>query len=151
MWKFHPHIHYTSGYMISPNQGSDLLQNIVINRWPRENWYISGNEGPNEILQDVLYREWSLVFVINVSDPEGETVPCRSPYKFDMLNSPEISHLGKLCISPNWWNQLCSNLWCWKEEKHGYLSAKFQIQTSSNFRDTIETISGNSVEEIEEN
>ena len=49
--------------------------------------------------------------VVNISEPEGETVTRGSPYKFAMLNSPEISHLGKLCISPNGLNQLSYNLW----------------------------------------
>ena len=43
------------------------------------------------------------------------------PYKLAMLNSYEIRHLGKTLISPNWWNQFWSNLWCWKEDKWGYL------------------------------
>ena len=62
----------------------------------------------------------------------------------------KISHLGKTLISPNWWNQFCSNLLCWKEDRQGYLSAKFQTQRSSTFRYIAETISRNSAEEIEE-
>ena len=69
---------------------------------PRENRYISGYKVPNEILQDVLEREQTILFVVNISDPEGETVTRGSPYKFDLLNSLEISHLGKTRISPNW-------------------------------------------------
>ena len=42
-------------------------------------------------------------------------------------------------------------MWEWKEDRPSYLSAKIQSQMSSNFGYTIETISGNSVEEIEEN
>ena len=61
--------------------------------------------------------EWDLNSMVKVSNPEGETMTCGSPYKFAMLNSPEISHLGKILISPNWRNQFCSKLWCWKEDR----------------------------------
>ena len=69
---------------------------------PRENCYISGYEGPNEILQDVLDRAWNLISVVKVLDLEGEKVSCVSPYNLAILNSPERSHLGKIFISPNW-------------------------------------------------
>ena len=69
---------------------------------PRENFYISGYKGPNEISQDVLEMEWNLLSVIKFSDPEDETVTCGIPYNFAMLNSPETTHLGKTLISPNW-------------------------------------------------
>ena len=52
-----------------------------------ENCYISGYEGPNEILQDALYRECTLISLVKVSDPEDETETCGSLYKFVMLNS----------------------------------------------------------------
>ena len=61
-----------------------------------------GYEGPNEILQDFLDREWTLISMVKISDPEEETVTCGSSYMFVILNSPEISHLGKTNISPNW-------------------------------------------------
>ena len=134
--------------MIPPNEGSSLSQDSALNKWPRENCYISGYEGPNEISQNVPDRAQTVLSMVNILDLEGETVTCGSPYKFSMLNSPKISHLGKTFISPNWWNQLCSNLWCWKEDRWGYLSTKFQTQRSSNFGETVETISGNSAEEI---
>ena len=37
------------GDMIPPIQGSSLSQDSSLNRTPRENCYISGYEGPNEI------------------------------------------------------------------------------------------------------
>ena len=40
--------------------------------------------------------------MVKFSDPEGETVTRGSPYNFDMLNSLETSHLGKMLISPNY-------------------------------------------------
>ena len=46
---FQPHIHYIMGDMIPPSQGSSLSQDSALNKWPRENFYISGYEGPNEI------------------------------------------------------------------------------------------------------
>ena len=61
-----------------------------------------GYEGPNEILQDVPDRAWAVLYVVKFSDPEGETTTRGSSYKFVMLNSPEISHLGKNLINPNW-------------------------------------------------
>ena len=59
-------------------------------------------EGPNEIFQDVPERVQTLLSVVNVSDPEDEIVTRGSPYNFAMLKSPEIGHLGKTLISPNW-------------------------------------------------
>ena len=71
-----------------------------------------------------------------------------SLYKFVMLNSPQNSHLWKLDISPTWRIQFFSKIWGWKEYIPGYLSEKFHIMRSRNFRDTIEEISDNYVEEI---
>ena len=88
--------------MIPPNQASILSQDSSLNMTPRENFYILGYEGPNEISQDIPDREWIVLSVVKVSDPEGEILPCGSLYKFSMLNGPEISHLGKPLISPNW-------------------------------------------------
>ena len=61
-----------------------------------------GYEGRNEISQDVPEREWSVLYVVKISDPEDETVTRGSLYNFPMLNSLEIGHLGKMIISPNW-------------------------------------------------
>ena len=97
--------------MIPPNQGSNLSQDSSLNRTPRENCYISSYEGPNEISQNVPDRAWTVLSVVKVSDPEDETMTRGSLYKFAMLNSPKISHLGKNLINPNWLNQFCSNLW----------------------------------------
>ena len=57
---------------------------------------------PNEISQDVPERERTLISMVKVSDPEDETVTHGNPYNFAMMNSPEIGHLGKMLISPNW-------------------------------------------------
>ena len=88
--------------MIPPNQGSSLFQDSSLNMTPRENCYSSGYKGPNEIFQYVLDREHTFIYVVNVSDPDDETMTHGGPYKFAMLNSLEISHLGKTLISPNW-------------------------------------------------
>ena len=87
--------------MIPPNQGSSLFQDSSLNKTPRDNRYISGYEGPNEIYQDVTDKSWTLIYVVKVSNPDDETGTRGSPYKFVMLNSPEIRHLGKNIISPN--------------------------------------------------
>ena len=71
-----------------------------------------------------------------------------SPYKFAIMNSSEISHLGKTLISPNWWNQFWWNLWCWNKDWRGYLSTKFYTYRSISFGYTAETVSDISVEEI---
>ena len=86
--------------MIPPNHGSILFQDSSLNRTPRENFYILGYKGPNEIAQDVSDRERTVLSVVSILDPEGETVTRGSLYKFAMLNSPQNSHLGKLSISP---------------------------------------------------
>ena len=44
--------------------------------------------------------EHTIVYVVNVFNPEDEKVTGVSPYKLSMLNNPKISHLGKLHISP---------------------------------------------------
>ena len=88
--------------MIPTNQVSSHSLDSSLNRTPRENCYISGYEDPNEISQDVPNRARTVISVVKVSDPEGETVTCGSLYKFTMLNSPKISDLGKTIISPNW-------------------------------------------------
>ena len=87
--------------MIPKIQVSSLFQDSSLNRTPRENCYISGYEGPNEISQDVPYREQTVLSVVKVLDSDDETGTRGSTYKFDMLNSLEISHLGKTLISTN--------------------------------------------------
>ena len=62
---------------------------------------MSGYKGPNEISQDVPERAWTLLSVVKISNPEDETVTHGSPYKFTLLNSPKMSHVGKTRISPN--------------------------------------------------
>ena len=88
--------------MIPPSQGSILSRDASLNKTPWENCYISNYEGPNEILQDVADRAWTVVSVVKALDLEGETMTRGSPYKFAMLNSTETSHLGKKFICPNW-------------------------------------------------
>ena len=61
-----------------------------------------GYEGPNEIYQDVIDREKTLISMVKILDPEVEIVTRGSPYNFAMLNSPKTCHLGKMIISPNW-------------------------------------------------
>ena len=90
------------GYMIPTSQGSNLSQDSSLNRTPRENCYISGYEGPNEIYEDVPERAQTLLFVVKVSDPEDETVTHGSLYNFVVRNSPVTGHLGKMIISLNW-------------------------------------------------
>ena len=87
--------------MIPPTQGSSLSQNSDLNRSPRENRYISGYEGPNEISQDVPEREQNVIFVVEFLYHEDETLTHGIPYNFAMLNSREIGHLGKNLISLN--------------------------------------------------
>ena len=49
VYKNEPQIHYILGDMIPQNQGSSLSHDSSLNMTPRENFYISGYEGPNEI------------------------------------------------------------------------------------------------------
>ena len=68
----------------------------------RENYYILGYRGPNGNPEVVPKRAQNLHSVVRILDLEDETVTCGSPYNFAILNSPEIGHLWKLLISPNW-------------------------------------------------
>ena len=43
----------------------------------------------------------NILSAVKISNPEGEIGTHGSPYKFNILNNPEISHIGKTCISPN--------------------------------------------------
>ena len=90
--------------MFPPNKDSRFFQDSSLNRTPRENFYISGYEGQNEISQDVPERERPEIYVVIVLDP-GEPVTLGSLYNFAMLNIPETSHLGKTLMSTNWRNQ----------------------------------------------
>ena len=100
--KIQLHILYIIGDMIPPRQCSSLSQDSSPNMTPREKYYLSGYEGPNEIYEDVPKREWNLIFVVKFLDPNDETITHGIPYNFAMLNSPETCHLGKILISPNW-------------------------------------------------
>ena len=100
--KFQPHIHYILGYMITPSQGSSLFHDSSLNKTPGDNCYILGYKGPNEMFEAVPKRAWTVLSVVEVWVPDDETVTRGSPYNFAMLNNPEIGHLGKIIISPNW-------------------------------------------------
>ena len=69
---------------------------------PGENSNLLGYKGPNEILEDVLEREMTLISVVQVSDLEDETRTRGSLYNLVVLNSLVTGHLGKMIISPNW-------------------------------------------------
>ena len=86
--------------MIPPNQGYSLSLDSSLNRTPRGNCYILGYKRPNENFQDVPDRAWNVISVVKISEHEGETVTCGSPYKFTMVNSPEIIHLGNQLVKP---------------------------------------------------
>ena len=88
--------------MIPLNKGSSLSQDSSLNIKPWENFYILGYKSLTEISQDVIDREWTVLYVLNILETEGETVTRGSLYKFTMLNSLETSHLGKTLITPNW-------------------------------------------------
>ena len=55
-----------------------------------------------KISQDVPEMARTVLSVVEVSDPEDETVTRGSAYNFAMLNNSETGHLGKTIISPNW-------------------------------------------------
>ena len=59
--------------MIPPNSGSSLFHDLYLKRTPRENWYMLGYEGPNEISQGVLDRERTLIYLVNILDLDDET------------------------------------------------------------------------------
>ena len=61
-----------------------------------------GYKGPNENLEDFLEREHTVIYMVQVSYPEEETMTRGSLYNFAVLNSPITGHLGKMIISPNW-------------------------------------------------
>ena len=61
-----------------------------------------GYRCPSGILEDVPKIAWTLISVVQISEPEDEPVTCGMPYNFTILNSPVIGHLGKMIINPNW-------------------------------------------------
>ena len=69
---------------------------------PGENLYSLGYRGPNGIIEDSLERERTLIFVVQFSDQEDETVTRGSPYNLAILNSSVTGHLGKRILNPNW-------------------------------------------------
>ena len=58
-----------------------------------------GYKGPNEILEDVPERVRTILFVVQISEPEDETVTRGSLYNFVVLNSPVTGYLGKMIMS----------------------------------------------------
>ena len=65
--------------MIPQNQGSIPFQDPSLNMTPRENCYISGYEGTNEILKYFSDRARNLLSMVKVSDPDDEIGTCGSP------------------------------------------------------------------------
>ena len=62
-----------------------------------------GYRGPNGILEDVLERAWTLIYLVQILEPEDEPVTRGMSYNyFTVLNSPVTGHLGKMIINPNW-------------------------------------------------
>ena len=61
-----------------------------------------GHKGPSEIYQDVPKSAETVTSLVKVSDPDDETWTRGNLYKFSMMNNPEIRHLGKTLIIPNW-------------------------------------------------
>ena len=61
-----------------------------------------GYKGTNEIYEYVLEMTQTILLVVDVADPEDETVTCGSLYNFTMFNSLVTCHLGKMIIIPNW-------------------------------------------------
>ena len=92
--------------------------------------------------------EWIVISVVQVLDPEDETVTCGNLYNFTVMNSTVTGHLGKIIISPNWWNQFWWNMCFWIRDMLGCLITKFQTHMCSNFGDIIEIVIDISAEEI---
>ena len=88
--------------MIPPIQGSNLFQDSSLNRTTRENCYIVGYKGPNEILEAFPKITRNILSVVQVLDLEDETVTRGILFNFGILNSPVTGHLGKMIISTNW-------------------------------------------------
>ena len=86
--------------------------------------------------------------MVQISDLEDEPVTCGSPYNSVVLNNPVTSDLGKMIISPNWWNQFWWNLWFCIRDIWCYLHENFQTHRSINFKYTVETVTDISIEEI---
>ena len=61
-----------------------------------------GYKGPNEIYENVPEMVRTLIYVVQSSHLENEIMTHGSLYNFAMLDSPEIGHLRKTIISPNW-------------------------------------------------
>ena len=61
-----------------------------------------GYRGPNGILEDVPERARTILSMVQILEPEEETVTRGMPYNFVVLNSPVTGHLGKRIINPNW-------------------------------------------------
>ena len=100
--KVQSQIRYILRDMIPPCQGSSLFQDSSLNMTRWDNFYVLGYKFPNEIYEDVIERAQNTLSMVQVSNPEDETVTRGIPYSFAILNSPVTGHLGKMIISPNW-------------------------------------------------
>ena len=56
----------------------------------------------NEIYEEFIGREWTVLSLVQVANLEDEMMTGGSPYNFDVLNILETGHLGKMITSPNW-------------------------------------------------
>ena len=92
VYGFWHYIQFTSGYMIPPKQGSNLFQNSVLNMWPRENCYISGYEGPNELLLEVPDREHSLIYVVKFQTQRSNNFSDTT----ETVSEISVEEIGKL-------------------------------------------------------
>ena len=72
------------------------------NKSPWENDHKSQLVKPILMKLMVLEQRLDRIAQCKFLDHEDEQGTRGSPYKFPMLNSPEISQLGKTLISPNW-------------------------------------------------
>ena len=86
--KFQPQIHYILGYMIFPSKDSSLFQDSSLNKTLGENCDIASYKDPNEVLQDLLDREQTVLSMVKVLDHDDEMGTLGILYKFAMLNSP---------------------------------------------------------------
>ena len=64
-----------------------------------------GYRGSNGIPEDVPEIARTVIYVVQISEPEDELVTRGMPYNFTVLNSAVTGHLVKRIINPKWWNQ----------------------------------------------
>ena len=61
-----------------------------------------GYRGPNGIPKDVREKSQTVLSVVQILEPEDESVTRGMPYNFTVLNNLVTGHLGKMIINPNW-------------------------------------------------